>query len=300
MNSKSFCGIYGKKFGYINNFSFSKHTTYGLGGASDSAYAPNSIDEATDLVTLLQNNGEPYFILGNGSNVLASDSGYSGTVICTKSIKGISYFNGELCCACGVTVSEMLDYCKKNALGGLEYLAGIPACVGGIVCMNAAAMGRAVSENVYSVKIFDGKTHELSKNDCLFNNKHSIMRDIKCLIASAKFKVYSDTAKNVSDKIRQALNLRKNQPSGKSCGCIFKNPTGISAGKLIDDAGLKGLAVGGAQVSFKHANFIINNSATANDVYSLICEVKRRVLSKFGIELCEEVVYIGEFNETYG
>ncbi|MBD5584225.1 MAG: UDP-N-acetylmuramate dehydrogenase [Clostridia bacterium] len=279
-----------------DDFSFSKHTTYGLGGKAKRAYFPKTVDEAVAVFKYIQESGDKFAILGNGSNILASDGYFDGAVICTKYLQGIEFEDGNINVLAGTTVPSLLSFCVKNGLSGLEYLAGIPASVGGLALMNGGINTNHIDANIVSVDVFDGKIRNLSNKNCNFGNKHSTMRDIIALILSVKLLVSQSTPEEVQRNIDNYLNLRKIQPKGKSCGCVFKNPQGYSAGKLIDDAGLKGFKYGCAEVSKEHANFIINNGACANDVYTLINLVKSTVYEKFTVNLEEEVVYIGEFN----
>lgn len=191
-----------------------------------------------------------------------------------------------------------MDYCILNGLEGLEYLAGIPASIGGLTLMNGGINCTRIESNVTEVLVYDGKSHNLKLEDCKFGNKHSTMCDINAIILSVSLKVTKSTKEKVKNSVNYFLNLRKAQPKGKSCGCVFKNPENISAGRIIDETGLKGLQFGGATVSKEHANFIINESGTAKDVYKLICEVKKRVYERYKEKLEEEVIYIGKFNET--
>lgn len=279
------------------NFRFSKFTTYGLGGKAKIAYFPENVEEAVAVFDFVSLNYDNFCIVGNGSNILASDSDYDGAVICTKKLNGITYENGALKCMSGTTVGTALSYCKNAGLGGLEYLAGIPASIGGLAYMNGGINGFHIGDNVKSVLIYDGNLRELSNKNCNFGNKHSIMRDINALILRIDLNVTNSNTKEISNKNDYYLERRSSLPHGKSCGCVFKNPENSSAGKLIDEAGLKGLRCGNAFVSNEHANFIINDGASAREVYLLISEVKRRVYEKFGVKLEEEVIYIGDFNE---
>lgn len=279
-----------------DNFSFSKHTTYGLGGRAKRAYFPKTVDETVAVFKHIQKSGEKFVILGNGSNILASDRDFDGAVISTKYLQGIELPDSNINVLAGTTVPNLLSFCIKNGLSGLEYLAGIPASIGGLALMNGGINTKHLESNIVSVDVFDGKMRNLSNKNCNFGNKHSTMRDINALILSVKLSVTQSTSEEVQSNIDNYLNLRKIQPKGKSCGCVFKNPQGYSAGKLIDDAGLKGYKYGCAEVSKEHANFIINNGACADDVYTLINLVKSKVYEKFNVNLEEEVVYIGEFN----
>ena len=287
-------GIYCDK-----NFTFCNNTTFGLGGKCKGAYYPRSIKEAALIFENLKNCGEEFLVLGAGSDILASDDGFNGYVIHTKHLKNISACGNKVISESGVSVRELLKFCIDNSLSGAEFLAGIPATIGGLTYMNGGAMGTSIADIIVSVTIFDGKLKNLAKNLCEFGNKHSIMRNINCIILNVELCLNKADGKNIKDNIARTLKLRSGQPKGKSCGCVFKNPEGRSAGEIIDGCGLKGKSVGDAFVSSEHANFIINKGSRAADVYNLIKLVKETVYSKTGINLCEEVVYIGDFNDSF-
>lgn len=283
------------------NFEFSRFTTYGLGGKAQVAYFPKNILEAKSAYDALVSVQKDYKIVGNGSNLLVSDRGFDGGVICTRKLKGIVRISEDkILCLAGTTVGQLIKYCRDSGLGGLEYLYGIPATIGGAVFMNAGVQGFTIGNNVVAVKVYDGKTHVLSRENCNFSYRHSIMRDINAIILSIIVKVDKVSANESEHRLAYFRDRRKHLPVGKSCGCVFKNPPEGSAGYFIEKAGLKGLTVGGATVSDKHASFIINNNGSAFDVKCVIELVKKRVLEKFGVKLEEEVVYIGEFNEING
>ncbi len=283
-----------------NNFCFSHNTTYRLGGKAKIAFFPRNIPQAQAAFDYCNNNNLKFFILGNGSNVLASDDGFDGAVICTKKLKGIIRLSeNRLFCLAGTTVAQLLNYCKNHSIGGVEYLAKIPATVGGAAFMNAGAAGKFIGTDAEKVLIYDGKKRYLSQNDCNFTYKHSTMRDINSIILAVVLKLSPMDSREIADNVSHFSGLRQNLPKGRSCGCVFKNPAGYSAGLLIDKAGLKGIRCGTAVVSCRHANFIISEGGSAEDVKLLINLVKHFVKLKFGVELCEEVVYIGDFNETY-
>lgn len=281
-------------------FRFSEHTTYGCGGLARGAYFPQSIRQTVAAYNVLSKRGK-LAILGNGSNVLASDKFFNGYVIGTKRLAGIVR-TGEntVFCRAGTTVAALLKYCIANGLGGLEFLAGIPATCGGLALMNGGAAGKFIGDSIAYVKFYDGKIRNLSNNYCKFGHKYSIMRDINGIILGCGLNFTLCRGESVAENIRGFLKARSGQPKGKSCGCVFKNHGGISAGKIIDGAGLKGLRIGSAEVSGQHANFIINSGESSSDVYALIKEVKRRVFECTGIRLEEEVVYIGDFNDFNG
>ena len=280
------------------NFSFSENTTYGCGGVAETAYFPRTEDEACLRFDALTNRGEKFFILGSGSNVLACDGVYDGAVICTSQLDDISFKaeggNILIDAACGVKNARLMSLCKKNGFTGLEFLAGIPATIGGMVYMNAGS-GTYISDCIKSVRFYDGKLHDISADECKFGYKHSIMRDIKCVITRIKLSAKRENPYIVEKNIKDVLAARRRLPRGKSCGCVFENYCGVSAGKLIESAGLKGERLGCAVVSPEHCNFIISDGERSSDVYRLIQRVKDRVYEKFGITLKEEVCYIGDF-----
>lgn len=296
-----------------DDFLFSKYTTYGLGGGAREVFFPRNFVEARAVWDYLnpaknycniQSGGaekNKFFILANGSNLLASDRFYDGSVICTKRLCGIVRTGeNEIFCAAGTLVSKILSYCLKHGLGGLEYLCGIPATIGGIAYMNGGAGGIYINSNVISVSLYNGKKYNLSNENCKFGYKYSTMRDINALILGVKLSVSTSLPDEVASRIKCYAERRRALPNGRSCGCVFKNPSGVSAGKLIQDCNLAGLKIGGAYVSREHCNFIINDGARAEDVKKLISLVASTVYKNTGIKLQEEVVYIGEFNETDG
>lgn len=294
----NFDSLNSDKIEYDENFKLSEHTTYGLGGKCKKAYFPKTTDEAILIFNQLKSKNEKFFVLGNGSNILASDSFYNGSVVCTSRLKKIEREGEEIICQSGVTVAELLSFCVNFGVSGLEFLAGIPASVGGLTYMNAGAGDKYISDVLINCCVFDDNLRNFSNKLCKFGYKHSTMRNIDCIILTSKFKIEQSSPENVRINIRKYLLKRADQPKGRSCGCIFKNPPFLSAGKLIDDCGLKGFRIGGAAVSDKHANFILNDGASASDVYNLISYVKWKVWENSGICLEEEVVYIGEFDDT--
>ena len=177
----------------------------------------------------------------------------------------------------------------------LEYLAGIPATIGGVAYMNAGARGRSISENIVYVRIFDGMFRNLTAEECNFTYKHSTMRDINCVICAVCLAFSRSTSEKVGLAIKESLIFRSALPRGRSCGCVFKNRRGVSAGKIIEAAEMGGVKFGSAQVSPVHANFIISSGSRSQDVYSLIKRVKCTVRRRMGLQLEEEVCYIGDF-----
>lgn len=283
-----------------NDFTFADNTTYKVGGKANLSYFPKNICQAIGAINLCKELGYKTFIIGNGSNLIASDKGFDGAVISTKRLVGIIRLkNNRIMCLAGTPISTLLSYCKRHGLGGVEYLTKIPATVGGAVYMNAGAAGKYVGEKIEKVLVYADKKVYLNKNQCNFTYKHSTMRDINCIILAVVLKLEPKPVEEIEDKLRYYSSLRQHLPKGRSCGCVFKNGANYSAGQLIEKAGLKGICCGKAVVSPQHANFIINEGNCAGDVRQLIELVKYVVMLKFGIELEEEVVYIGDFDETY-
>ena len=277
------------------NFDFAKNTTYGCGGIAKIAYFPKNTLEVIVVFEIIKLNNYKYFVLGNGSNVLASDKFYNGAVICTKKFKGIYRTDkNKIYCSAGTQVSEILKYCKIHLLSGLEYLSKIPATIGGIAFMNGGISGNYVQNNVINVKVLNGKIDKFSTQKCNFRYKHSTMRDINCFILGVELSVLTNSEDNITNLINFYNDRRKHLPKGKSCGCVFKNPPNCSAGELIDKCNLKGCFIGNAVVSNSHANFIINYGKSSHDVYLLIKFVQNSVFKKFNVMLEEEVVYIGD------
>lgn len=283
----------------VEKFAFSENTTYGLGGYAKCAYFPENLAQLEAVYDYLTVTGEKFVVLGCGSNVLCADGGFDGCVISTKRLNKIQDSGDTLYCGGGVTVNGLLKFCLNNGLGGYEYLAGIPATVGGLALMNGGVPQRHIGDDIINVDFYDGKVTKFSNKNCNFGNKHSTMRDINGIIFGLNLSKYAVSREASLEKERFYLNQRKIQPHGKSCGCVFKNTAFASSGKLIDECGLKGFKIGSAHVSREHANFIINDGKSAADVYKLICAVKSKVFEKSGVLLEEEVVYIGEFDETY-
>lgn len=279
-----------------NNFCFANNTTYKLGGKAKVAYFPQNIYQAINAFEECKLKGLKTFVIGNGSNVLASDKGFDGAVISTKFLRGIVRLkNNRLFCLAGTHISTILNYCRRRGLGGVEYLVKIPATVGGAAYMNAGAAGKYLGGNIEKVLIYTDKKCYFRQNQCNFTYKHSTMRDINCLILAVVLKLEPKSTEQIEENLSYYANLRKHLPQGKSCGCVFKNGDGYFAGELIDKAGLKGIKCGSAYVSNIHANFIISDGNCASDVKELIELVKYVVKLKFGVQLSEEVVYIGDF-----
>ncbi len=274
------------------------HTSIGVGGNAAYYMEADSLYLLKETMTAARRGKIPFRIIGNGTNLLFSDSGYDGLVINIKPLSDVFFKADDVRAMAGANLGKLIDFSVKNRLTGLERLADIPATVGGAIVMNAGAFGGNISDRVLSVQtIKDGKLCYYAKNECRFGYRTSRFKGKKEVVVSADFRLEPCEREMVLAGLKTyAEERRKMQPHGRSCGSVFKNPPEESAGRLIEKAGLKGFSLGGATVSEKHANFILNEkNACAADVYELIQHVKQRVKDLFGVMLAEEVEYIGEF-----
>jgi UDP-N-acetylmuramate--alanine ligase len=281
------------------NEPLAKRTTLRVGGPADIYVEPAS---EADLATVLRFCGEfsvKFIALGRGSNLLVRDGGFRGVVICLAHpvFSRIQVSGDRLRCGAGAKLKQVAIEAKRHSLGGLEFLEGIPGSVGGALRMNAGAMGGATFDVIERIRIMDylGTVQELVPG--LFQVEYRCCPLLKNHIAlGAVFKGSPAAREEIERRMREYSQKRwDSQPAAPSAGCMFKNPAAISAGKLIDELGLKGARVGGAVVSLEHGNFIVNDgTATAQDVLKLIEEIKQRARAERGIEMQTEVEIIGE------
>lgn len=287
------------------NVELSSLTTFRIGGRAAFTAAPWTVEDFCRLVAHLENRGIRYDVLGGGSNVLAPDEGYNGVLILTERLNR-KYIEGDVLVAqAGVRLSEAVSLAVDSGLGGMEALFGIPGSVGGAVYMNAGAFGVCISDLLLYADCYDKKRGEIrrfSKEALAFGYRKSLLQDKSLVVISAAFSLTAKDKEQMREAMRDiACRRRSTQPlEYPSAGSVFKRPGEQAyAGKLIDECGLKGLTVGGAQVSQKHAGFIVNiNGARASDVRCLIDEVKRTVKEKTGYCLECEVEFLGEAAET--
>lgn len=275
-----------------------RHTALGVGGKAKYFAEVDSLYGLNLLTTLAQKHRVKYKVIGNGTNILVSDNGYDGIIVCLKKLSDVFFKRDEVRAMAGANLDKLIKFTLDHRLTGLEALSGIPATVGGAVVMNAGAFGHNISDRITTVEtLCGGKIKIYDKEDCKFSYRKSRFLGKKETVVSASFKLDGCDRDAVMNNIKQYRERRKNvQPTGKSCGSVFKNPTKYSAGALIDKAGLKGYTLGGAKVSDRHGNFILTDSrATASDVYALIQYIKEEIFNIFGVRLSEEVEYIGEF-----
>ena len=274
-------------------FEFSPRCSIGCGGRARVAFFPDSMAKLISLVDVFKREGVKFDVLGNMTNVLPSDGFYDGALIFTTRLKSVG-MGKTVFAMSGVKSGDFLDACERHGKTGAEFLAGIPCTVGGAVFMNAGAGGRYISDVLESALIYkEGRIRVLNKEECCYSYKKSLFMKDSSVILGASFLLEDSDGATVAKRRRDCLDGRKRLPNGRSMGCIFKNPDGDSAGRLIESAGLKGLSVGGAVISEKHANFILNEGgATAADVRALINLIKNAVFAKYGVELEEEIRYL--------
>ena len=283
----------------IENEPMSKHTTFRIGGNADIFVTPQSTEDIENVIRIAEKTNTPYYIIGNGSNLLVKDNGISGIVIqIYKKYSDITIEGNEITVQSGALLSTVAKKAMENSLTGFEFASGIPGTIGGAVCMNAGAYGGEIKDVLISCKVLkNGKIVELNNEQAGFEYRNSRIMAEKMIVLEAVLKLEKGDKEEISSKMKE-LNSQRNtkQPvEFPSAGSTFKRPEGYFAGKLIQDAGLMGYSVGGAMVSDKHAGFVVNKGgATAKDVLDLIKYVQDTVEEKFGVKLEPEVRLIGE------
>ena len=279
----------------------SRHTTFRIGGPADFYLCPHSTNEVQEIVEICKEEKLPYFVLGNGSNLLVSAKGYRGVVI--QLWKNFSDITVKDCCIqakAGALLSKVAAEALEAGLTGMEFASGIPGTIGGAAFMNAGAYGGEMKDIIKSVKVLDtqGEVRVLPKEELKMGYRTSIVKEKGYTVLSVELEL----TRGNQEEIRNTMEDLKERRTSKqplempSAGSTFKRPEGYFAGKLIMDSGLRGFSVGGAQVSEKHCGFVVNKGgATAMDVLNLIREVQRRVKEQFGVDLETEVRFLGEF-----
>jgi len=276
------------------DYVLAKHTWYGLGGPADYFIRPQNTEQLSDVVKRCKENGVKLYVVGFGSNLLISDQGVRGAVIKLESDDfNQTQFEGDLVTAwAGADLKDLVLTSVKNGLSGIEMLTGIPGSVGGAVRMNAGGSFGDIGSVVESVLLMDahGQVFEKSKPELSFDYRKTNIT--AKLVLNAKIQLRSGDPDQIMRTLQETWIYKKNhQPlNTRNCGCVFKNPRGQSAGALIDRAGLKGLQVGGAKVSEKHANFIVaQKDCKSVDVLRLIDAVRERVKEQFDVVLKSEI-----------
>ena len=275
-----------------------RHTTMRVGGPADAYFEPAGEEDLAAMLRFCAQRGVPVFVLGRGSNLLVRDGGIRGLVVClaAPAFGKIVVEAGRLRCGAGAKLKTIVMEARRAGLGGIEFMEGIPGSLGGALRMNAGAMSASLFSAVEWVRFMDlaGEVSGRSAAEIPVEYRRCALFE-KNIALEAGLRVGPMTREAI-DEILGEYNRRRwqTQPAAPSAGCIFKNPTGQSAGRLIDELGLKGTRVGGAVVSDRHGNFIVNEgSATAADVLALIGKIQERVRAERGIALETEVQVVG-------
>jgi len=279
----------------MQNEPMSLHTTFRIGGPADLFFEAKTTKDLVDAIKLCKQNKICYFILGGGSNLLVNDRGFRGMVIKIRNAKYLMR-NTKIIADAGMLLGDLVKKTAQMGLSGLEFAVGIPGTVGGAIRGNAGAWQQNIGDKVIRVKILSplGKIKWLEANDCQFSYRQSRFKIKPEIILEVELELDEGNKDEIAKKIEENREKKSLQPKEPSAGCVFVNPKDCRAGQLIEQCGLKGKKIGGAQISPKHANFIVNlGKAKAADVKCLIELAKKMVLQKFGIHLQEEVYLLG-------
>ncbi|OJG87728.1 UDP-N-acetylenolpyruvoylglucosamine reductase [Enterococcus silesiacus] len=278
----------------LMNFTFTK-----TGGPADVLAFPKSKAEVATLVEYCKSHEIPWLVLGNASNLIVQDGGIRGMVIMLENMKQISVSKSRIVVEAGAKLIDTTYVALEHDLTGFEFACGIPGSIGGAVYMNAGAYGGEIKDVFTSVDVLleDGTIRTFTNEEMAFSYRHSVIQDMHCIVLEATFSLKEGENSVIKSQMAELTELRESkQPlEYPSCGSVFKRPEGHFTGKLIQDAGLQGLKWGGAQISEKHAGFIVNiDQATATDYVELIAHIQQVIKEKFDVTLETEVRIIGE------
>lgn len=281
------------------NEPMSEHTLTKFGGKADLFVLPRTYEEVAEIVRLKNNSDIPFLLLGNGSNLIVRDGGVRGLVMHLTHLSSLTIRGEQLIAQGGANIKDASQLAWKHKLSGLEFACGIPGSIGGAMMMNAGAYGGEVKDVIDHVKVVNqqGEIIKLTKQDLALDYRSSIIGKKKMIVLEAVFNLQVGDQQQIKDKMDDLTFQRESkQPlEYPSVGSVFKRPPGYFAGKLIQDSGLQGKGVGGAEVSTKHAGFIVNkNEATASDYIATINMVREKVKDTFGIDLELEAKIVGE------
>ena len=283
----------------FENERMDRHTTFRIGGPADLFVRPEHTDQIVKILRICREAEVPYFVLGNGSNLLVSDAGYRGVILqLDQNYQSCRQENDMFSVKSGILLSKLAACAKEAAYSGLEFASGIPGTVGGAVTMNAGAYGGEMKQRLVSARILteDLEVCDIRAERLDLRYRHSRIMEEDWIVLGAVFRLVPGDEEKIGEKIAEYREARQEkQPlEYPSAGSTFKRPEGYFAGKLIMDAGLAGFSVGDAEVSEKHCGFVINRGqATADQVVRLIETVRETVLQKFGVLLEPEVRYLG-------
>ncbi len=279
----------------------SRHTTFRIGGPADVFAVPQTVGEAAAVVRICREQGVPYYVIGNGSNLLVSDEGYRGVILqIYKNLSEISVDGETMTVQAGAMLSVMAKRALEHGLTGFEFASGIPGTVGGAVVMNAGAYGGEMKDVLEEVTVLtgEGTTATVPVSELELGYRRSVIPERGWIVLGAKLRLQQGDPETIRARMEElrARRVEKQPLDLPSAGSTFKRPEGNFAGKLIMEAGLRGFSVGDAQVSEKHCGFVVNKgAATAKEVCQLIREVTVRVRENSGVTLEPEVKLLGEF-----
>ena len=276
-----------------------EYVHFRVGGPADILVIPNNKEQVIKTIEVCRKNNIPFYVVGNGSNLLVKDGGIRGVVIKLGNVKNINVTDNKVEAECGAMLKDVSNSALENSLTGFEFACGIPGTVGGAVFMNAGAYNGEISNVIESADVIDteGNVLTLLHEELELGYRSSIVMKKGYIVLSATFSLEKGDGANIKERVDDLTFKRESkQPlEYPSAGSTFKRPEGYFAGKLIEDAGLKGFTLGGAAVSKKHSGFVINKGgATAKDILDLIHHIQAEVKKQFGVELHPEVRIIGE------
>ncbi len=272
-----------------------RHTTFRIGGPADLFVAPDTVEKVAQVIRVCREAGVPFYVIGNGSNLLVSDGGYRGVIVqIYKNLSAVQIEDGMISAEAGAMLSVIAKKAMASSLTGFEFASGIPGTIGGAVVMNAGAYGGEMRDVLQEVTVLtkEGEIRTVSAEELKLGYRYSVIPEREWIVLAAKLKLNAGDPEVIRKRMEELKEQRiTKQPLDlPSAGSTFKRPEGYFAGKLIMDAGLRGFSVGGAQISQKHCGFVVNTgNATAEDVQELIREVRAKVKEQFGVELEPEV-----------
>ena len=297
---KIFCDLLGEDRVFTDE-PMKQHTTFKIGGPADYFLVPESGEEAGEIIKICKQTDIPYFILGNGSNLLVGDGGYRGAVIqIYRNMAAVTTEGTIITAQAGALLSSVAAAAKNASLTGFEFAGGIPGTVGGAVVMNAGAYGGEMKDVLVEVTVMDadGNIFTIPAEKLELGYRTSIIKKAGYIVLEAKIRLEEGNQEAIRERMKElTIQRTTKQPlEFPSAGSTFKRPEGYFAGKLVMDSGLRGYQVGGARVSEKHCGFVINaGGATAKDVRTLMENVRDIVYKKYGVTLEPEVKFLGEF-----
>ena len=298
---KMFCELLGRDH-VLTDEPMKQHTTFKIGGPADYFLVPETGEEVGEIIKICRKTDTPYFILGNGSNLLVGDGGYRGAVIQVyRNMSAVTVEGTTITAQAGALLSAVAAAAKNASLTGFEFAGGIPGTVGGAAVMNAGAYGGEMKDVLVEVTVMDavGKIFTISAEKLELGYRTSVIKKAGYIVLEAKIRLKEGDQEAIRERMKElTIQRTTKQPlEYPSAGSTFKRPEGYFAGKLVMDSGLRGYQVGGARISEKHCGFVINaGDATAKDVRTLMDNVRDIVYEKYGVTLEPEVKFLGEFD----